>query len=301
MTVKPHPVTATTIVGVDGSPASARALEWAAARVAARGGALHVVCVVDLAFGAALYGSRFDPAANARAIVDGAERLAHRHHPGIAMTSESIDGRPGRELVRLSGSAGLLVVGTDKGPGKPGPRVGTLPLTLAANARCPVAVIPDPGPMPRHDVVVGIDATPEAQSALALAVREASWADADVIAVHAWNVPEVFQREVAPDVRPDPRFEEAQRQIVVDAVQALGPTGSVRVVPEVIRANPASALIERARTAELLVVGTRGRGRFRSAVLGSVSHDVLSNITSPVIVVGEEADELTDDLDAEDE
>ena len=68
-------------------------------------------------------------------------------------------------------------------------------------------------------------------------------------------------------------------------------------MPEIVRLNAAHALVERANHARLLVVGSRGRGRIRSAMLGSVSHDVLTNITSPVIVVGDDYDFVTNEVD----
>ncbi|GAA1448901.1 universal stress protein [Leifsonia poae] len=274
-----------------------RALDWAADRVATRGGRLEILCVVDLAFGAALYGPRFDPVANASLILTRIEAAVRGRHPGLDLTTRWSDGRPAHELIRRSMDAALLVVGTDKTPGRAGPRIGTLPLTVAGKAGCPVAVIPDLGHTERHDVVVGIDASAEAMSALALGVREASWADDDVIALHAWSVPPVLRRDLTPDIHPDPRFEDAEQQIVLDAIHELGPTEAVRIVPEIVRLNAAHALVERASRARLLVVGSRGRGRIRSAMLGSVSHDVLTNITSPVIVVGDDYDFVTNEVD----
>ncbi|MFF1635304.1 universal stress protein [Leifsonia sp. NPDC058248] len=242
-----------TVVGVDGSTSSKRALDWAADRVATRGGRLD-------------------------------------------MTTTWLDGRPVHELVRRSATAGLVVLGTDKSPDASGPRVGTLPLTVAAKAECAVAVIPDIGRARRSGVLAGIDRSPQALTALATAIREAGWLGADVTALHAWNVPPVLEDELLPHVHPDPRFEEAQLALVVDAIDQVATSEAVRIVPEVVRQNPAAALIERARNAELLVIGTRGRGRIASSVLGSVSHDVLTNITSPVIVVGDEYEFVAADL-----
>ena len=279
--------TGMTVVGVNGSAASERALVWAADRVAERGGRLGILCVVDLKFGAALYGSQFDPVANASAILEDAERTTRLRHPYLDITTSWLDGRPSRELIRRSGTAGLIVIGTDKRPTTTGPRIGTLPLQLAAKADCPVAVIPELGTGERHGVVAGVDRSAESASALAMALQEAGRLDAEVIALHAWDVPTVFQRGLDADLRPDPRFEEAESRVVPETIRELGFHENGRIVPELVRENPAVALIERARTAKLLVMGTRGRGRLASSVLGSVSHDVLVNIASPVIIVGE--------------
>ncbi len=189
MTGQDDVVNSATVVGTDGSVSAMRALDWAADRVATQGGRLEILCVVDLAFGAALYGPRFDPVANASLILSRSEAAVRGRHPAVDLTTRWIDGRPAHELIRRSTDAALLVVGTDKTPGRAGPRIGTLPLTLAGKAGCPIAVIPDLGATERHDVVVGIHASAEAMSALALGVREARLADDDVIAVHAWSVP----------------------------------------------------------------------------------------------------------------
>ena len=277
----------TTLVCVDGSPSSKRALEWAARRVSERGGSIRLLCVVDLTFGAAVYGTRFDPVENASRVLDDATRRATQNHPGLDVTSDWVDGRPVGQIVRASADAELVVLGTDKSPDDDGPRVGTLPLSVAARSHCAVAVIPHLGSARRRGVVVGIDRSPQSHAALAVAVREACWLGTTVTAVHAWRVPPPFASDVTPDLQPDPGYEAKLQGVLDDAIAELTVPvpDEVTITTELARENPALALVDRALRAELLVVGCRGRGRVASYVLGSVSHDVLLNITSPVIVV----------------
>ena len=294
----------TTVVGVDGSASSTRALDWAARRVAQRGGRLRLLCVVDLAFGADVYGSQFDPVENASWVIDQAGGHLALHHPGLDVTGDWVDGRPTNELVKASAAADLLVVGTDKSPDRDGPRIGTLPLNLAGRSHCPVAVIPDVGSARRRGVVVGVDQSSQSHAALALAVREACWLGASVRAVHAWKVPPPFASEVTPDLQPEPGYEAKLQRVLDDAIAELSTPvpDRVTITTELARENAALALVDRALHAELLVVGCRGRGRVASYVLGSVSHDVLLNITSPVIVVpGDRPAVITsNDVDEED-
>jgi nucleotide-binding universal stress UspA family protein len=293
----------TTLVCVDGSPASKRALDWAAERVSERGGSIRLLCVVDLAFGAAIYGSRFDPVENASRVLEGASRHVGLHHPDLAVAADWVDGRPVSQIVRASASAELVVLGTDKSPEDDGPRIGTIPLSVAARSHCPVAIVPSLGNGHRRGVVVGIDQSRQSHAALALAVREAGWLRTTVRAVHAWKVPPPFASDVTPDLQPDPGYEAKLQGVLDGAIADLAVTvpQEITITTELARENPALALVDRALNAELLVVGCRGRGRVASYVLGSVSHDVLLNITSPVIVVPGERSAVTttQDIDGE--
>lgn len=288
--------TGTTLVCVDGSPSSKRALDWAARRVNVRGGSIRLFCVVDLAFGADVYGARFDPVENASRMLDDSIAQLKAEYPALEVTGDWVDGRPIHQIVKASADAELVVVGTDKSPDKEGPRVGTLPLSVAARSHCAVAVIPDVGKAIRRGVVVGVDQSPQSHAALAVAVREACWLGTNVRALHAWKVPPPFASDVTPDLQPEPGYEAKLQAVLDDAIAELTVPvpEEMTITTELARENPALALVDRALRAELLVVGCRGRGRVASYVLGSVSHDVLLNITSPVIVVpGENAPVIT--------
>ncbi|WP_111719823.1 universal stress protein [Homoserinimonas sp. OAct 916] len=275
-----------TRVGVDGSPASYRALDWAADRVAVRGGGLEALCAVDLKVISAIYGSEFDPVSIASDVLAEARRRVEARQPRVVVKTRWVDGRPARELVRGTKAYDLIVVGTDKLPEVNAPRVGTLPLKVAARAECVVAVIPAFDPEGRSGVIAGVDLTSRAHSALSLALVEATWLKTQVHAVHAWGVPEMLERDVLVGAEPEPTFPKSSFDFLHEAIREVADGGDESIVLEVVRQNPSLALIERARTAQLLVVSTRGRGKVASTVLGSVCHDVLQNIASPVMVVG---------------
>lgn len=277
-----------TVVGFDGSPSAWRALDWAIARVAQRGGVLEVVHALDTRLGGAVFGPRFDLETTVEIGLRQAKAHAHAMAPDIAVEARWMEGPPATALLRVSGTAALLVVGTDKRPGRPGTRIGTLPLKLAAKSECPVAVIPDSPAPERNVVVVGVDRSGYARSALALALTEASWRGARIEAVHAWDVPEALQRALDSGEHVDPAFLERERAVVPEAIAEVPIARTAAIEPVVVRQNPAAALVEHGTGAAAIVVGTRGRGRFVSSLLGSVSHDVLLNIPCPVLVTPKE-------------
>jgi len=276
-----------TVVGFDGTAASWRALDWALDRVERRGGALEIVTALDTRLGAAVFGPHTDLSQTVEAGLREAESHATARAPGVPVRARWVDGPPSGALIRAARDAALLVVGADRRTDGTGARIGSLPLRLAAKAECAVAVIPDSGASgspARNMVVAGVDRSPFARSALALAVAEASWLDAEVVAVHAWDVPESFERALDEGREVDPEFAAAESRVVPDAVADVPIAHAARIRPVLVRRNPAAALIEQARDAALLVVGTRGRGAVAAAMLGSVSHDVLLNLPCPVIV-----------------
>jgi nucleotide-binding universal stress UspA family protein len=69
---------------------------------------------------------------------------------------------------------------------------------------------------------------------------------------------------------------------ILDAVDHGPP---VKIISKVVRGNAAKVLLEAARGAELLVVGSRGHGSLAAALLGSVSQQCVQHATCPVVVV----------------
>ncbi|WP_329113315.1 universal stress protein [Streptomyces sp. NBC_01353] len=137
-------------------------------------------------------------------------------------------------------------------------------------------------------VVVGVDGSPASQEALRWAVRHARLIGATVDAVAAYDVPGATAWS-APAVDAD--FDEEQaRQALSDELRAVLPQGGeVPMVEHVVRGNPAKVLIGASVGAELLVVGSRGRGGFASLLLGSVSQQCAVHASCPVVIVRLEA------------
>lgn len=134
-------------------------------------------------------------------------------------------------------------------------------------------------------IVVGVDGSSSSQQALAWAVRQAGLTGAVVDAVIAWQYPVSYGWDISADDIP---FGEAASQTLEKAIAAAGHLGErAEIRPHVLEQNPAQALLDVSEGADLLVVGSRGRGGFTSALLGSVSLHCVHHATCPVVVMRE--------------
>lgn len=136
--------------------------------------------------------------------------------------------------------------------------------------------------------VVGIDDSPHAARALQWAVEEGRLHRARLVVVHAWDWPyggELGER--AADLLAAVHFPEAAAKVLAAMVAAAvgGDVAGVEVEQRVVEAAPAKALVEASAGADLLVVGSRGRGGFTGLLLGSVSQQCLHHARCPVAVV----------------
>ncbi len=133
-------------------------------------------------------------------------------------------------------------------------------------------------------IVVGVDGSTASVRALRWALGQARATGAMVEAVIAWEVPTSYG--VGPTVVDGEDLAGVAEQSLaaaVDEVSAAHP--GVPVQRRVLRGNPAAVLVEQARNADLLVVGSHGHGGFVGALLGSVSHRCVQHAACPVVVV----------------
>lgn len=141
-------------------------------------------------------------------------------------------------------------------------------------------------------IVVGIDGTEHAAAALRWAAEEAALRQATLVAVHAWTfipvttpadsglVPMAWTESM--EVLDASRA--AAERIAGDQVRAVLGEEHDAVV-KVVEGGPATALVEAAADADLLVVGNQGRGNLASALLGSTSAEVADAAPCPVVIV----------------
>jgi|SRR6478672_6851933 nucleotide-binding universal stress UspA family protein len=279
------------VVGVDGSPASQNAVRWAAREAQLRKVPLtlvHVLIPSVLVWPEVSIPPGFDrwQEAQGRDIVRDAVTIAEdttRAEP-IQIDSQMVAGSTIGALADISKEAHFVVVGAH-GRGRLHPILGAVSSGLAQHGLCAVAVIhEDDRVMPDSDVapvVVGIDGSPFSELATAIAFDEASRRDVDLVAVHAcseWggaDYPDADWSTLAP----------LGEEVLAERLagwQELYPDVLVRRV--VVANQAAHYLVEESMSAQLVVVGSHGRGGLAGMLLGSCSSDVVQSARVPVII-----------------
>ncbi|MER7463173.1 universal stress protein [Streptomyces sp. NPDC097981] len=144
-------------------------------------------------------------------------------------------------------------------------------------------------------VVVGVDGSPDSYDALRWAVRHAQLIGAAVEAIAAYDLP-LGAGWPAPAVDADFDEAETRRAVAEEIRRVVGRDSPVPLEQHMVRGNPADVLLGASDGAELLVVGSRGRGGFARLLLGSVSQQCALHAACPVVIVrphGGSADELS--------
>ncbi len=152
--------------------------------------------------------------------------------------------------------------------------------------------------MPRGLIVVGVDGSENSRQALRWAVEEARLRHARVRVVHAWWLYPML----AADTETPHLIEDAGEAVQTFVTDTLGKEHDVEVETVAVQGEQASAaLVDAAKEAELLVVGSRGVGGFSGLLLGSVSQQCAQHAPCPVAIVrnGLREDHLQHDADPE--
>ncbi len=158
-----------------------------------------------------------------------------------------------------------------------------------------------------EDIIVGVDGSGSSRAALHWAYRQAARTGANLHVIHVYSVDQAespahgslaftTDRDLASQLtEAERRWHEQRRERAKEVAEHLvaglisevsDELGDAEVTQEVLLGERvAETLVARSRNADLLVVGSRGRGGFRGLLLGSVSQQCTHHADCPVVVV----------------
>lgn len=279
------------VAGVDGSESATNALRWAVREARRHHAPLRIVHgsspVLDYGTGFTRVPADYEwEHERARKILADAEAVARAEAGDTALdiSTERTDSAAIPSLLELSKNARMIVVGT-RGLGviRRG-LLGSVSSAVAGHAHCPVAVIhettteaTESGP-----VVVGVDGSRCSEAAVEFAFEEAACRGAVLVAVHAWADTSEY---VAPGVD-WPAMAPAERAVLAESLAGFQERyPDVDVERILVRDRPTWNLFEQSKNAQLLVVGSHGRGGFAGMLLGSTSQALLHSVQCPIVIV----------------
>jgi nucleotide-binding universal stress UspA family protein len=290
------------VVGVDGSPSSIAAVEWAARDAKMHDAPLklvHVAPSIPEYFGsvppAPLPGEYSSwQEQHAHQLVEEAHKVAaEAAAPSGAyrISSEVLYDAPIiPTLIDLSKQAEMIVVGCRGQTAVARALLGSVSSGLVYHAKCPVAVIHDDDTLaavsPQAPVVVGVDGSPASELATEIAFDEASRRGVGLVALHAWSDmgPLDFGRPGQAPIE-WANFEVREQEVLAERLSEWEKRyPDVAVSKIVVSDRPAPRLLQQAENAQLVVVGSHGRGGFTGMLLGSVGRAVVNAARIPVII-----------------
>jgi len=282
------------VVGIDGTRNAGEALRWALSEARLRHGRVRVLHAWTISAAASiphllpgsLERAKDELRASAELIVqDELERVGD-DAVGADIEQIVVDGQPAEALLDAAVDADLLVVGSRGHGALASTLLGSVSQQCLHHAPCPIAVVHAAHHGDRRRVVVGVDGSAGAQLALEWAAEEARLRGTSIYAVCAYAVPSHVAAAGPAGAGALAQLRDGlERSAELALEQAERSVGTVSVTTRAVLGSAVDSLLEAASDAELLVVGSRGRGGFSGLILGSVSQHCASRAPGVVVVV----------------
>ena len=284
-------------MGVDGSDASIEALRWAAYEGGRRGVPVLIVsCYSVPVYGiqeADSYQAREDVAMfeeGAVAIVRQATELVAEIAPHVVVEVTTALSAAAVAISEAAHAGDEIVVGATGHSGFMDGLLGSVTTSVVHRSHVPVIVVPakpitDAG-LTMRKIVIGLDGSPASIAALDWAYEQALLAGAELTAVHGWIYPYPGQRTVVSSARAQMQLDATEQlKTSLESLGVLLSSGPIQVHSRLVEKSAVDALLDEANDADLVVIGSRGRGAVRSTLLGSVSHSVAQHANCPVVII----------------
>ena len=286
------------VVAVDGSAASQTATRWAANTALKRKEPIRLVSTYSMP--QFLYAEGMVPPqelyddleAEAMEKIDTARKIIAEFDESVEVSYQVEEGNPIDMLLDISQDVTMIVMGSRGLGGFSGMVMGSVSAAVVSHAKCPVVVVREESDVSTATkygpVVVGVDGTGVAEKAIEMAFAEASARKAPLRAVHTWIDMQV-QASLAGVSAAQSEWadiEKEQSELLAENLkEPREEYPDVEVKQLITRDRPVSALTEAAEGAQLLVVGSHGRGGFKGMLLGSTSRALLQSAPCPMMVV----------------
>ncbi|MFQ4147912.1 universal stress protein [Arthrobacter sp. LAPM80] len=305
------------VVGIDGSEQSNCALIWAAREAKTRNLPLHLVTAYTVPIFAASgldggYATVDDDVIRQGAEAVLRESAAKVAHLDIQMDARVENGDAAGVLLELSETAELLVFGSRGRGGFIGRLLGSVSSALPAHAKCATVTVPlscakrlGEGPGSEEAiakiekvVIVGVDGSDQARYAVLVAAEQAQRSGSTlriICAVQPYTgslswMPAPVDREAL--------FAEIQLQLDAGEKWVRSHFPKLPIEVQLIEGSAVEVLVKASETAELVVMGTRGRGGFAGMMLGSTTDGVRHHAKGPIMVVRDREDPRQGDRSA---
>lgn len=278
------------VVGVDGSPSSDVAIDWAAAEAVRRGVPLEVLhtSITRSLVGAPGGGAApvHDEDSDAEDVLDAAAVRARRAFPRISVITRSERMDPASALIERSAGAELVVVGAHGKGLLARFLLGSVSHRVAAHASCPAVVVHGDVGTSGLPVAVGVDGSASSDAALELAVDEAVLRGVPLLVVHGWQPAPVSSFDSLPVSQ---EVVDSLHAVAADVVARAVATAhdrapSLTVSTALAAAGPTQVLDSESGGAQLLVVGAHGHKGISGSAFGSVTSAVIDRAHCPVMV-----------------
>lgn len=273
--------------GVDGSGRSWRAVLWAAHDAVLRGCSLRLVHSLprwegDFPF---FPPGRFEEAEqHGHAALEDAISLVREAYPDLEVTTHLQMGTPAQVMLAEAQDAHSVVLGA-KGEDAGNMLMGSTTLQLVGHAPSPVVVVGHAS-AGHQRVVAATDGSPDSARAVEYAFEEASLRRSRLRVVNALGLPQGWPRHLLRPLPEDNEQVAIMRQQVEDQIAPLREQyPDVTVEVHVHRLDPVPVLTDASHKADLMVMGSRGRGGFHGLAVGSVTHKLLHFVGCPLVII----------------